>query len=69
MSQEPTGDPSPLRKHGYVIQTLASLASGSQRSGFPPATFPVGSAGSRITGLRSNIERGTAEELGWVSGV
>lgn len=64
MFQEPTGDPSPLRKHWYVIQTLASPASSSQPPGFPPPTFPVGSAGSRITGLRSNIERGRAEGLG-----
>lgn len=50
-SQELTREPSFLIKHGYHSHTSASSANRLQPSGFPPATFPVGSAGSRITGL------------------
>jgi hypothetical protein len=52
-AQEPTWDPSHFLKHGKVSQAVASPASRRQPSRAPPPRFPVGSAGSRITGLQS----------------
>lgn len=57
--QEPTGNPFSFLKHGYVSQTLAFPASRSQPpGGLSAPMFPVGSAGSRITGLKSNVREG-----------
>lgn len=50
-----TGVPSMFLQHKYLSQIVTSCASSCHLCGSPPATFPVGSAGSRITGLETTV--------------
>ena len=59
-----TGVPSMFSQHEYLSQIVTSCASSCHLCGSPPATFPVGSAGSRITGLET-----TVREDRWVHGL
>ena len=59
-----TGVPSMFLQHEYLSQIVTSCASSCHLCGSPPATFPVGSAGSRITGLET-----TVREDRWVHGL
>ena len=63
-----TGIPSNFLQHEYLSQTVTSCASSCHLCGSLPATFPVGSAGSRITGLQTTVKRGQVSTWA-VSGV